>query len=264
MSAETGIGKLETIRSADGTAIGFRAVGDGPPLLLVHGAAADHRRWAPIVEPLSRRFRVLLMDRRGRGHSGDADDYAIEREYEDVDAVIAHVGGAAVLGHSYGGVCALEAAARGAPITKLVIYEAPVGYLQSPPEVVAELQSLLERDERDLLLQTFMREVAGLSREQIEAMRAMPAWAARLEVAGTIPREERENREYSFAPERFAGVTTPTLILQGGDSSDAFKAGCAAIAGALPDARLVLLPGQRHNAMDMDPEMFVAEVLDFL
>jgi len=101
----------DEIVSRDGTTIGVWRSGDGPPLVLVHGAAADHSRWAPVLPALEQRFTVLAIDRRGRGASGDAGDYEIEREYEDLAEVVASVGEeAAVLGHSYGGICALECA----------------------------------------------------------------------------------------------------------------------------------------------------------
>jgi pimeloyl-ACP methyl ester carboxylesterase len=101
----------DEIVSRDGTTIGVWRSGDGPPLVLVHGAAADHSRWAPVLPALEQRFTVLAIDRRGRGASGDASDYEIEREYEDLAEVVASVGEeAAVLGHSYGGICALECA----------------------------------------------------------------------------------------------------------------------------------------------------------
>ena len=97
--------------SKDGTPIAVWRSGEGAPLVLIHGAAADHNRWAPVLPALEERFTVLAVDRRGRGQSGDATDYALEREYEDVVAVVESAGeGVSVLGHSYGGICALEAA----------------------------------------------------------------------------------------------------------------------------------------------------------
>ena len=119
-----------------------------------------------------------------------------------------------VLGHSYGGVCALEAARLTDAIGRLVLYEAPVGFVQSPPWVVDRLQALLDADERDELLALFMREVAGLPAEQIELLRSLPAWEARLAAAHTIPREERANREYVFDADRFRALHVPTLLLQ--------------------------------------------------
>ena len=251
--------------SEDGTPIAVWRSGKGPPLVLIHGAAADHNRWAPVLTALQERFTVLAVDRRGRGQSGDASDYALEREYEDVVAVVESAGeGVSVLGHSYGGICALEAALLTDRIRRLVLYEPPMGYLKSPPHVVDRLHTLLEEGRRDELLGYFMQEVAGLPPDQVELLRSLPAWEARLDAAHTVPREERASREYVFDPARFRDLDVPTLYLQGGDSSEPFKAAGEALRGALPDCQVAVMPGQRHAAMDTATGLFTAEVLSFL
>jgi pimeloyl-ACP methyl ester carboxylesterase len=254
-----------TVVSRDGTSIAGWRSGAGPPLVLIHGAAADHSRWAPVLPALEERFTVVAFDRRGRGLSGDANDYALERELEDVVAVVESTGEAAnVLGHSYGGICALEAALLTDRIRKLVLYEPPMGFLASPPRVVDQLQALLEAGRRDELLGFFMQEVAGLPPDQVELMRSLPAWEARLDAADTIPREELASREYVFDPGRFRDLDVPTLFLQGSDSPDPFRAAGEALQAALPDCRVVVMPGQRHAAMDTGTDLFTAEVLSFL
>src|SRR3712207_8086243 len=101
----------ETVTSVDGTSIAYWRSGEGPPLVLVHGTAADHSRWAPVLPAFEQRFTVYAIDRRGRGGSGDSGDYAIEREFEDVAEVVDSLGESVnLLGHSYGALCALEAA----------------------------------------------------------------------------------------------------------------------------------------------------------
>ncbi len=139
-----------------------------------------------------------------------------------------------------------------------------MGFVQSPPWVVDRLQALLDADERDELLALFMREVAGLPAEEIELLRSLPAWEARLAAAHTIPREERANREYVFDADRFRALHVPTLLLAGGDSPVAFRAAGTAVREALHDCRIAVMPGQRHAAMDTGTDMFVAEVLRFL
>jgi pimeloyl-ACP methyl ester carboxylesterase len=251
--------------SSDGTSIAVWRSGEGPPLVLIHGAAADHNRWGPVLPALEARFAVLAIDRRGRGRSGDANDYALEREFEDVAAVIESAGEAVnVLGHSYGGICALEAALLTDRIRKLVLYEPPMGFVASPAQVVDQLHSLLEAGRRDELVAFFMQEVAGLLPDQVDLLRSLPAWEGRLEAADTIPREERASREYVFDRERFRDLDVPTLFLQGGDSPDAFKAAGEAVCAALADCRIVVMPGQRHAAMDTGTDLFTSEVLSFL
>jgi len=258
-------GSPEQVVSADGTPIAVWRSGGGPPLVLVHGAAADHSRWAPVLPALEERFTVLAVDRRGRGRSGDAEEYSLAREAEDVVAVVEWAGeGVSVLGHSHGGVCALEAALLTDRIRKLVLYEPPMGFLKAPPHVVERLDALLEEDDRDELVAYFMQEVAGVPPDQLEMLRSLPAWQARVAVAHTIPREERANREYEFDPARFRSVDVPTLFLLGGESSDPFRLAAEAVAAAVPDCRVVILPGQRHVAMDTATELFTAEVLSFL
>lgn len=256
---------MEQITSRDGTPLAVWRGGSGPPLVLVHGTAADHNRWAPVLGALEERFTVLAVDRRGRGGSGDADGYALEREFEDVASIVEAAGDEVrLLGHSYGGVCALHAALLTDRVRQLVLYEPPLGFVQGPPNIAQRLEALLEAGKRDELLATFMREVAGLPPDQLELMRSLPAWEARLETVHTIPREERTNAEYIFDPDRFRDLRVPTLFLEGGDSPDSFKAAGDAIEAALPDCRVVVMPGQRHSAMDTGTELFLTEVLRFL
>ena len=256
---------LETVVSADGTPIGFRRSGHGPPLVLVHGTAADHTRWAPVMPALEERFTVLAVDRRGRGASGDADDYAIEREFEDVAAVADRAGEATtVLGHSYGAGCALEAALLTESVARLILYEPSLGVVAAREELVARLESLLKAGERDELLAYFMAEVAGASPEQIEMMRSRPVWQARLAVAHTIPRELRADRAYAFDAARARGVGVPTLLLRGETSPAAFAAAGEMAAAALPSCRTVVMAGQGHVAMDTGTDLFTGEVLSFL
>lgn len=255
----------ETVTSADGTAIAFWRSGSGPPLVLVHGTIADHTRWAPVMPALEERFTVLAMDRRGRAGSPDTGDYALEREVEDIVAVVEAAGDeVSLLGHSYGGVCALEAALRIDALRKLILYEPPQGFLGAPPEVVEQLQTLLAEDKRDELLALFLTEVARQPPEAIELMRSLPSWEARLATAHTVPREERANSHYRWEPDRFRGLNVPTLFLLGGDSPEPFRLASEAVAEALPNCEVVVMPGQRHAAMDTGTELFVREVLAFL
>ena len=258
--------ELEFVVSDDGTPIAVWRSGAGKPLLLVHGTTADHSRWAPVLAAFEAHHSVLTMDRRGRGRSGDSAEYELAREFEDVASVVEWAGDdVCVLGHSYGGICALEAAAGLTDrVTKLVLYEPPMGFVASPPHVVQKLETLLSAGERDELVACFMREVAAVPPDQVELLRSLPAWQARIAAADTIPREELANRTYVFDPSRFRDVHVPTLFLLGGDSPEPFVQACRGVEAALPDCQVVVLPGQRHNAIDTATELFVAEVTRFL
>jgi pimeloyl-ACP methyl ester carboxylesterase len=142
--------------------------------------------------------------------------------------------------------------------------EPPMGFLKSPPSLVHRLEALLAAGERDELLALFLRDVAGLLSDQIELMRSLPAWEARLAAAPTLPREERATREYAFDPDRFRALRVPTLLLLGSESPAVFRAAGEAVQAALPDCRIVVMPGQRHVAMDTGTELFTGEVLRFL
>lgn len=260
--------QAETITSRDGTQIAYRRSGEGPPLVLVHGTAADHSRWSPVLSALEERFTVYAMDRRGRGGSGDSDGYVAGREFEDVAAVVDSIGEPAnLLGHSYGAFCALEAALLTGNVRKLVLYDPGIevaGEDIYPHEVIERMESMLEAEDRDGVVETTMREVAGLPPETVEHLRTLPVWQARVDAAHTIPRELRAVKAYRFDPERFRHLRVPTLLLSGGDSPTAFKKAAEVVDRALPDSRIVVMPGQGHSAMDTGTDLFTAEVLHFL
>jgi len=259
---------MEKIISKDGMPIAYQRSGAGTPLVLVHGTGGAYTRWLPVLPALGSRFSVYAMDRRGRGESGEASRYAIEREFEDVAAVVDSIGAPVhLLGHSFGGICALEAALLARDIRRLVLYEPPIpveGIPIYPAGVIERLQALLEAGDREGVLTTFMREVVRMPPHEFELFRSSPAWSARVAAAHTLPRELRAHEQYRFKAERFHGLKTPTLLLAGGDSPDFFKAAIATVNAALPNSRVVVLPGQQHIAMDTAPELFVREVLAFL
>jgi pimeloyl-ACP methyl ester carboxylesterase len=259
---------LEKVRSTDGTSIAFQRSGAGPPLLLVHGTGGTHSRWAPILRGLGRHFTVYAIDRRGRGESGDAADYAIEREFEDVASVVDAIGEPVNLfGHSYGAICSLEAALLTCHIRRLVLYEPPIpvrGVEIYPEGVIERLQKLLDAGDREGLLTTFMSDVVRMTPHEIEFSQSMPAWPARVAAAHTLPRELRSHEQYSFEPGRLKALTLPTLLLIGGESPKFFRAAIDLLHAALPCSRVTVLPGQQHIAMESAPELLVQELLAFL
>jgi pimeloyl-ACP methyl ester carboxylesterase len=257
------------ITSQDGTPIAVWRSGGGPPLLLVHGAIADHSTtWRFVLPELEQRFTVYAMDRRGRGGSGDTAPYAIQREAEDIAAIVDSIGTPVnVLGHSYGALCAIESALLTPSVRRLILYEGvPLrGAEAIDPALIDRLDALLEAGEAEAMLITVLRDVAMASSEEIDMLRSQKdAWAVRLANASTVPRELRTEGQYVFAPERFRKLHTPTLFLVGGDSSPRDLANARGVADALTDARVVIMPGQQHLAMYGAPAMFAREVINFL
>lgn len=260
---------METVISKDGTPIAYERTGKGPALVLVHGTSADHSRWAGLLPALNELFTVYAVDRRGRGGSGDSANYSIEREFEDVASVVNSIEGPVnLLGHSYGGICSLEAALLAPRLRRLILYEPPIPVGVPgvyPPEVIARIGAALSAGDRDRVVSTFLREIPRLPEQQVEQLRSFPAWQGRLAAAHTIPRElTASNGGYTWRPERFKNLRTPTLLLLGGDSPAFFGAAIEALHGALPQNRLVILPGQQHAAMDSARDLFTREVVRFL
>lgn len=257
--------------SADGTPIAYWRSGDGRPLVLVHGTTADHTRWKTVLELFEPHANVCAVDRRGRGASGDAEPYAIEREYEDVAAVVdalAQETGSPVdlFGHSHGALCSLEAARLTTNLRKLVLYEPPVLYEADtyPDDFLDRLDALLAEGRREEVLETFFREIVRMPEDELSTIRSLPAWQARVAAAHTMPREERVGANYRFSPGSFESVTVPTLLLLGSDSPAYLRASTEAVAAALPDSQVAVLDGQQHVAMDTAPQLLADTVLSFL
>ena len=237
--------------------------------MVVHGTTADHTRWRTVLPRLERHATVYAMDRRGRGGSGDADGYEIRHEFADVTAVVDAAAEASrapvdVLGHSYGGICALEATRLSKNVRQLVLYEPPVMLDPTAPALVDRLHALLADGRREDVVVTFFREVVGMGDDELETLRSLASWPARVAAAHTLPRELRFDDGYAFDPTRFTSLTTPTLLLAGSDSPQFLQASTRAVASALPDSRVVVLPGQAHIAMDTAPELFADTVTTFL
>jgi pimeloyl-ACP methyl ester carboxylesterase len=262
-SDEARVGHVE---SADGSRIGWEVAGDGPPLLLVHGSTADRHRFDAVRDALAERFTLHLMDRRGRGLSAAEapSTYALEREAEDIAAVLGALGPEAlVLAHSYGATCALEAVAAGAPVARLLVYEPAFGTPEGPvfpAAALADVEAALERGDREAALETFFADVLLTDRAEIAVMRGTPAWGARVASAHTLTREARAANAYRPDPARLGRIAAPVRLLLGTDTAPALARATRAAHAALPGSDLRALPGHGHAAMDADPAMFVAEV----
>jgi pimeloyl-ACP methyl ester carboxylesterase len=260
---------LEKVISRDGTPIAYHRRGAGPPLVLVHGTgAASALAWTAVLPALEERFSIYAVERRGRGESGDGSSYAIEREFEDIAAVVHATGAPAnLLGHSYGALCALGAALLISDLRKLVLYEpampAPGAALHST-DFTDRLQALLEAGDREGLLIAHYSQDAGLTPEQIEQFKSSPLWPKRPASAHTVPRELRAEVRFAFDAERFKDMHTPTLLLLGGDSPPVVRESAEAVHAALPNSRIAVMQGQQHIAMYTGPDLFLREVLRFL
>ena len=263
-----------TAHSRDGTPIAVAPLGDGPSLILVHGAAADHTTFRVLAPRLATHRTTHAIDRRGRGRSGDTLPYSIEREFEDIVAVaeaLAEADGAPidVLGHSYGGRCALGAALRTTAIRRVISYEGaptPPGQRYGDAAVLGELVALDAAGQPEALLETFLRRVVGMTDADIAAYRANPVWPDRVAAAPTIVRElAAEGAEGGPASlEALGAIRQPVLQLLGGESLPAFRAATEALDARLRNGRIVTIPGARHAAHHTHPDAVVAAVTEFL
>lgn len=258
---------IEYATSADGTTIGSHRSGNGPPIVLVHGTSGAKSDWGLTTPQLEPHFTVLAMDRRGRGRSPDVRPYAIEREFEDVVAVVeAQSEPAHVVGVSWGAICALGAASRTDRIRSLVLYEPPIGFLEHPglPGLVERTEALKEADDADGILQAFY-DFLGES-DALEFLRSFPpAWTQMMRDAFTIPRELRAGAARRLEDLELDSVSQPTVVLVGELSAEEFHEGAARLADLLSNAKVQTLPGQTHAAQALAPEEFgrlVREAVD--
>jgi pimeloyl-ACP methyl ester carboxylesterase len=290
---------MEHVISKDGTLIAYerRGPAGGSPLVLVHGASADHTRWAPVIPFLEPSFTLYAVDRRGRGGSGDTEPYSVEREFEDLAAVIDCLGAPAdVLGHSYGGLCSVGAALQTTHLRRLILYEPPiptspalqVGHPlpnvggdrgrgrdletaptgstgRRPPEALAKIRAFIAAGDREAAVVTFSREIVGISEAEIELLRASPAaWASRAAAIHTVLREMQTVEDYMVDLQPLKTLQTPVLLLLGSDSAPHLHRGVHTLAAALPNAEVVVMQGQQHLAINTAPELFADEVKRFL
>lgn len=258
---------MEKVQSKDGTLVAYERSGAGRPLVAVPGVLTSSRLW-PVLPKLAEHFTVYAVDRRGHGDSGDAAPYAIEREFEDVAAVVDALGAEVnLLGHSFGGTCVLGASLLTDNIRRLVVYEAdsPVGMDAQalPAGLVDRFQSLLDAGDRVGAVTTFFREAFQMTPEEIAVAQTWPTFPAMLAAAHTFPREVRASEAYQFDIQRFRQMNVPTLLLLGGDSPGFAKAAMEAWHAILPRSRLVILPGQEHMAHYTAPDLFVREIAAF-
>lgn len=254
------------VRSKDGTAIAFDRSGEGPPIILVLGAFNDRATGAPLAAALQERLTVINYDRRGRGDSGDTAPYAVEREVEDLGALIEEAGGSASLfGYSSGALLSLRAAARRLAIPKLALYEPPLiaqgSRIERPEALAARLAELVAEGRRGEAVELFQTEGIGLPADVVAQLRQAPFWPALEAMAHTLVYETKIIGDGSIPTERAASVAAPTLVIAGGESFPFMRAMASALADAIPDARARVLEGQTH---DLVPQALVPVLEEFL
>jgi pimeloyl-ACP methyl ester carboxylesterase len=244
------------VTSRDGTRIAFDRVGEGPPVILVDGALC-HRRFGPagpLAKHLADRFTVITYDRRGRGDSGDTQPYAVEREVEDLDAVIQEQGGSAyVYGISSGAALALDTAAQTDGVSKVAVYEAPFIVDDTnpprPDDYVTNMDALVAAGRRSDAVRSFMKTV-GTPGFAVAMMRLMPVWSKLKAVAHTIPYDYRVLGDTGagrpLPTDRWASIKVPVLVMDGGNSPAWLRNAMRHLAEVLPDASHRTLPGQTH------------------
>jgi pimeloyl-ACP methyl ester carboxylesterase len=262
----------DTVTSADGTRIAYRRLGAGPAMIFVHGSISTHTDWMRVAKILAPRYTCYVMDRRGRGRSGNGRlPYSFEREYEDIAAIlkmaeIAQAGPvAALIGHSFGAVCCLGVALRH-PIPRLVIYEPPLpvgGPIAG--EYLEPYRQAIAAHDPDTALEIGFTHFSNLPAEAIAFMRATKAWPRLCNLAPSWVRELEAMDALGPNLDRYAALTCPVLMLVGRFSPEhPLRDASRALAKVLPNARVETLEGQGHVAMRNAPELVAGLIEGFV
>jgi pimeloyl-ACP methyl ester carboxylesterase len=257
---------MKTVSSSDGATIAFDEFGAGPPVVVAAGAFNDRSTTEPLARALAPDFMVVNYDRRGRGDSGDGPEYAVEREIEDLAALIAEVGGsAAVFGYSSGANLVLKAAASGLPVAKLVLYEPAFVVDDSRPrpaaDVSARLEELVAADRRGEAVELFQTEVIGMPAPVVAQLRDAPFRPGMEAIAHTLAYDATIVGDLMLRAELLASITAPALVLDGEESPPVTRNAARAVAEALPNGRLHSLAGQGHT---IEPDATAPVVATFL
>jgi pimeloyl-ACP methyl ester carboxylesterase len=265
---------MNTVTSRDGTTIAFEQSGQGPAVILVASALADRSGTRKLAALLADRFSVINYDRRGRGESGDTQPYAVEREIEDLEALLHATGGPAmVFGSSSGAVLALRAAAAGLDIQKLALFEPPFRVDHTGPAMPANyearLAELIASGRRSDALKLFFSKAVGLPAPFLLLIRLMPGmWSKLTARAHTLLYDHAVMGDTlagtPLSAADWATVRTATLVMDGGKSPAWLRNAVERLVNVLPNATRITLQGQHHGAVEMAPKSVVAAVIEFL
>ncbi len=245
---------MKKVTSKDGTPIAYNQIGDGQPVILVDGALCSSVMgpMPELAQLLAQSFTVIYYDRRGRNESGDTKPYAVEREIEDIDALIQMVGRPAYLfGTSSGAALALAATARGLTISKLALFEPPFMIDKNghhvPVNYHQQLSSYVEQQRRGDAIKYFMREGIGVPSMFVFMMQLMPVWRKLKAVAHTLPYDAAVMGDFSLPVKQAAAIKIPTLVLGGEKSQNWLHTAVQQLAEELHQNELRMLKGQNHN-----------------
>ena len=261
---------FQEVASPDGTAIAFDRLGDGLPVIVVGGALCDRAVTRPTAEELAKHFAVINYDRRGRGDSRDTTPYAVQREIEDIGALVAEAGGmASVYGHPSGAGLVLHAAAHGLPIAKIVLHDPPYApdgdeeARRSSREYGENLKALLSEDRRGDAIELFMTMV-GMPQEMIEGMRHTPRWAKLEAIAPTLAYDSEVmgdiGRDGTIPVDQASRVTVAAFVLTGGVDYPWMTDVGRRLADVMPNGQHRVLEGQEHA---VPPEVLVPVLDEF-
>jgi pimeloyl-ACP methyl ester carboxylesterase len=260
---------MNTVTSADGTRIAFDHSGAGPAVIVVGGAFNDRTTVAGLAQELSPDFTAIAYDRRGRGDSGDAGNYSVQREIEDIAALIEHAGGSASLvGHSSGAILSLLAAAE-LTVDKVVVYEPPFITDDTRPrpgaDIADRVQALVDADRRDDAAMLFFTEGVNVPAEILDRMRNHENWAWFSGLAHTLPYDLAICGPGNALPtDSLAKITAPTLVICGGASLEWVRTSGRAAAGLVHGGRYLTLEGQDHGSVLQQPGTLAPTVREFL
>jgi pimeloyl-ACP methyl ester carboxylesterase len=257
--------------SRDGSRIAYEAFGSGPAVILVGGALNDRKGRASgvaLAQRLGARVTAIAYDRRGRGASTATAPYHVEREIDDIAALVAaHGGSAALYGMSSGGALVLAAAAAAVPVTRIALYDPP--FSSSPEEQAratsyhARLQALLAASDSDGALALFLGHV-GMPAPMIAGMRSSPAWAPMAALGPTLAQDSAVLDDGNGAPvpvDRIAAIAVPILVMVGEKSPPLLQAAGKAVAAAARHGSCRVLAGQTH---DVSVDALAPPLIDFL
>lgn len=257
---------MEKVISKDGTTIAFDRLGEGPALVMMGGALNNRILTSELATLLSAHFTVFNYDRRGRTDSTDTPPYAIEKEIDDLNAVVAEAGGSATLfANCTGGMLALEAVAQGAAITKLVLYE--------PPYITDDRQARLDDDFREMIdkllaadrrgdaVTHFLERGVGLRPDVVEKVQGLPIWPLLESLATSLPYDLAIAGDNSLPIDRLPLVTVPTLVMDGTRSPQWQRDSVQALVDSLPNATRISMEEMNHT---FAPDGIAPVIRDFM